>query len=433
MNDESLQNIKPSNIQNTQSSTNPSPPSPMPNPTNSMRPSQQNIPQNINRPNISSPNALRVESMHVSRRVRGYLQQLIIEGGSDLHLKANACVRARINGDIVVINKDIFTREDSIEFAKELMRARYQDLLNSKELDMTYKYDANTRFRVNVFFQMEGISFAFRKIPLIASSTSDLGLPQAVEKIFSYERGLVLVTGITGSGKTTTLSALINEINNRYAKHIITIEDPIEFIHKDKKSIINQRSVGMDTNSFYAALKAALREDPDIILVGEMRDLETIEMALRAAETGHLVLSTLHTIDARETIKRIISVFNVADQQKVRTSLASVLSAVISQRLIKTRSGTRVPAVELLFKTSRIESIILESRDNEILDALAEGREVYGTQTFDQHLFELVVDGVVDESVALDKASSPSDLKLRLDNINYYKANGSQREISIKI
>lgn len=368
----------------------------------------------------------------ITKRVRGYLKKLISVNGSDLHLKAGAKIRARINGDIIIFNEDIFSKEDAITFAKELTRTRFPEFALNKEMDMTYIYNETTRFRVNLYFQMDGVSFAFRTIPTTQNTIDDLNLPKAIHSIVEMERGLILVTGITGSGKSTTLAAIINEINHRKSKHIITIEDPIEFIHKDEKSMINQRSVGMDTNSFSNALKAALREDPDIILVGEMRDIETIEMALHAAETGHLVLSTLHTLDAKETINRIVSVFPTNDQTRIRATLASTLSAIISQRLLKTRHSGRVAAIELLFKTPRIELIINEARDGEILEALAEGKGIYRTQTFDQHLFELVTNGVVDEDIAMEKATSPSDLKLRLSNINFAEQNNAENTISIK-
>lgn len=368
----------------------------------------------------------------VTKRVRGYLKRLISIGGSDLHLKAGSQIRARINGDIVIFSDEIFSKDDALTFAKELTRGRFHDLTIDKELDMTYIYDQNARFRVNVFFQMEGVSFAFRTIPTTHGTIEELGLPEALNKIVDMERGLVLVTGITGSGKSTTLAAIINEINQKKAKHIITIEDPIEFVHKDIKSMINQRSVGMDTNSFSKALKAALREDPDIILVGEMRDIETIEMALHAAETGHLVLSTLHTLDAKETINRIISVFPSTDQTRIRMMLSSTLAAIISQRLLKSTNGGRVAAIELLFRTPRIELIINEGRDGEILEALAEGKDIYKTQTFDQHLFELVTSNIVEEEVAMEKATSPSDLKLKLQNVNFSDQQGGDDMISIK-
>lgn len=384
-------------------------------------------------PNIDS---LKVDidklDFHVTRKIRAYLKRLIDMGGSDLHLKAGAKIRARINGDIVVFSNEIFSKEDAITLAKELTRTRYTEFVQNKEMDMTYIYDASSRFRLNIFFQMDGVSFAFRTIPTIQNTIDGLGLPPAIHKVVDMERGLVLVTGITGSGKSTTLAAIINEINQKHSKHIITIEDPIEFIHKDIKSIINQRSVGMDTNSFAAALKAALREDPDIILVGEMRDIETIEMALHAAETGHLVFSTLHTLDAKETINRIISVFPATDQHRIRAMLASTLNAIISQRLLKNKQGGRIAAAELLFKTPRIELIISESRDGEIMEALAEGKGVYQTQTFDQHLFELIINGIVDEEAALEKATSPSDLRLKLQNINFADNRQDDNQITIK-
>ncbi len=368
----------------------------------------------------------------VTRKVRVYLKKLIDMGGSDLHVKAGSQIRARINGDIIVFSNEIFSKEDAITFAKELTRTRYPEFVQNKEMDMIYIYDASSRFRLNIFFQMDGVSFAFRTIPTIQNTIDGLGLPEAIHKITDMERGLVLVTGITGSGKSTTLASIINEINHKHAKHIITIEDPIEFVHKDIKSIINQRSVGMDTNSFANALKAALREDPDIILVGEMRDIETIEMALHAAETGHLVLSTLHTLDAKETINRVISVFPATDQARIRAMLASTLNAIISQRLLKNKQGGRVAAIELLFRTPRIELIIAEGRDGEIAEALAEGTGIYKTQTFDQHLFELIVNGVVDEEIGLEKATSPSDLKLRLQNINFADSRKEDNQISLK-
>ncbi|RAX54770.1 type IV pili twitching motility protein PilT [Helicobacter sp. 16-1353] len=390
--------------------------------------------ENINKnPNLKSL-IVDVDKLdfEVTKKVRIYLKKLVSIGGSDLHLKAGSKIRARINGDIVIFSEDVFSKEDAITLAKELTRTRFPEFALNKEMDMTYIYDSNTRFRVNLYFQMEGVSFAFRSIPTTQSTIDELGLPDAIHDIVDMERGLVLVTGITGSGKSTTLAAIINEINHKKAKHIITIEDPIEFIHKDEKSMLNQRSVGMDTNSFASALKAALREDPDIILVGEMRDIETIEMALHAAETGHLVLSTLHTLDAKETINRIISVFPTNDQVRIRATLGSTLAAIISQRLLKARNGGRIAAIELLFKTPRIELIINEGRDGEILEALAEGKEIYHTQTFDQHLFELVTNGIVDEDVAMEKATSPSDLKLRLQNINFTEQEGNMDTISIK-
>lgn len=435
------------NVANQANTPRPNPinhPATQANPTNPNTGAVQGIhiePEAVTQPiidEIVNPNIgqlkVNVEKLDfaVTRKIRAYLKKLIEMGGSDLHVKAGSQIRARINGDIIVFSNEIFSKEDAITFAKELTRTRYPEFVQNKEMDMTYIYDASSRFRLNIFFQMDGVSFAFRTIPTIQNTIDGLGLPEAIHKITDMERGLVLVTGITGSGKSTTLASIINEINHKHAKHIITIEDPIEFVHKDIKSIINQRSVGMDTNSFANALKAALREDPDIILVGEMRDIETIEMALHAAETGHLVLSTLHTLDAKETINRVISVFPATDQARIRAMLASTLNAIISQRLLKNKQGGRVAAIELLFRTPRIELIIAEGRDGEIAEALAEGTGIYKTQTFDQHLFELIVNGVVDEEIGLEKATSPSDLKLRLQNINFADSRKEDNQISLK-
>jgi twitching motility protein PilT len=303
-------------------------------------------------------------------------------------------------------------------FAKELLRTRFPELVEKKELDLVYPFDENTRFRINIFFQMEGISAVFRLIPVKILTVDELELPEIVHSFAEMERGLVLVTGVTGSGKSTTLAALINEINWKRRKHIITIEDPIEFVHKDRKCIVNQRSIGQDTHSFGSALRAALREDPDIILVGEMRDMETIEIALHAADTGHLVFSTLHTLDAKETVNRIISVFPTGEQNRVRMTLASVLKGVISQRLIPTVTGKRTAALEILIRTPRIEQLIAENRDIEIPDTIAEGKELYKSQTFDQGILDLYLAKTISREDALAYATSASDLRLRMEGLS---------------
>lgn len=350
-------------------------------------------------------------------KIRGYLKRMIDAKGSDLHIKANAVVRARVNGDIIPLSGETLSKEDALTFAKELLRTRFAEFVEKKELDLVYPYDDNTRFRVNIFFQMEGVSAVFRVIPVKILSLEELGLPEIVKKFTYLERGLVLVTGVTGSGKSTTLAAMINEINWNKRKHIVTIEDPIEFVHKDRKCIINQRSVGQDTYSFGAALRAALREDPDIILVGEMRDRETIETALHAADSGHLVFSTLHTLDAKETINRIVSSFPTEEQPRIRLSLASVLQGVISQRLIPTIDDKRTAALEVMVKTPRIGQLILENRDVEIRDAIEEGREIYGSQSFDQHILDLWKRKIVSTEQAFNYATSPSDLKLKMQGL----------------
>jgi len=351
------------------------------------------------------------------KKVRGYLRRLIDAGGSDLHIKANSVIRARINGDITPLSGEIFSKEDAITFAKELLRTRFAEFVERKELDLVYSFDENTRFRVNIFFQMEGVSAVFRLIPVKIVSIDDLGLPKVVHRFAQTERGLVLVTGVTGSGKSTTLAAIINEINWSQRKHIVTIEDPIEFVHKDRKCIVNQRSVGQDTKSFANALRAVLREDPDIILVGEMRDIETVETALHAADSGHLVFSTLHTLDAKETINRVIAIFPGEEQNRVRMTLAAVLQGIISQRLIPTVDGKRTAALEVLVRTPYIEQLIMEDRDSEIRDAVEEGKEIYGSQSFDQGILDLWRAKRISTEEAFRYATSPADLKLRMEGL----------------
>jgi len=357
-------------------------------------------------------------TFEMTERVRRYMKGLIEHEGSDLHIKANAQVRARINGDIVTVTKEKITKEESLMLAKEMLRSRFKEFVEKKEIDFLYVYDEKIRFRGNMFFQMDGVSAVFRVIPVEIQTIDQLELPASLHKLTDISRGLVLVTGVTGSGKSTTLAALIDEINKKHRKHIITIEDPIEFVHKDRKCLINQRSIGQDSLSFANALRSALREDPDIILVGEMRDVETIDTALHAAETGHLVFSTLHTLDAKETINRIISVFPAEDQNRVRNTLASVLEGVLSQRLVKTVDGKKTAAVEILFNTSFIQKLILEGRDMEIKDALDDGTQIYGTQSFDTALLKLYQKGKISMNEALRHASSPSDLKLRIEGMD---------------
>ncbi|WP_321779114.1 PilT/PilU family type 4a pilus ATPase [Sulfurimonas sp.] len=354
-------------------------------------------------------------------KVRAYLKKMIELGGSDLHIKANSVIRARINGNIVQFAGDIFAKDDALTFAKELLKGRFGEFIENKEIDLVYPFDERNRFRVNVFFQMDGVSAVFRVIPVKIPSMEELHFPDILKSFTQKERGLVLVTGVTGSGKSTTLASLINEINFTKRKHIITIEDPIEFVHKDKGCIINQRSVGQDTLSFGAALRASLREDPDIILVGEMRDRETINLALHAADTGHLVFSTLHTIDAKETINRIIATFPTEEQNRVRMSLAGVIQGIVSQRLIPTIEGGRRAAMEVLVRTPTIEKLIMENRDYEIRDAIEKGKAHYKSQSFDQHILELYEEGIITKEKAKDYATSASDLELRMSGLTSAK------------
>lgn len=367
--------------------------------------------------------------MSTLEKVRGYLAKMVEQGGSDLHIKANSKIYSRVQGKVIPFSDEEFSAEDIDQFARDLLKDRYDEFVSKKELDLVYVYSEELRFRVNMFFQMDGISGVFRVVPVKILTVEQLNLPAVVHKFTEAERGLVLVTGVTGSGKSTTLAALISEINHTKHKHILTIEDPIEFVHKSAKSIINQRSIGQDTFSFGNALRAALREDPDIILVGEMRDMETIEIALHAAETGHLVFSTLHTLDAKETVNRIISTFPVEEQNRIRITLASVLKGVISQRLIPTIDKKRAAALEVLFATPRIEQLIMENRDNELRDTMEEGKEIYGSQTFDQALLDLFKAGRISKEDAFANATSASDLKLKMEGM---QANLSSKDGDMK-
>ena len=349
--------------------------------------------------------------------------QIALRGGaSDIHLKAGLPPMFRVDGSLVPLKdgkrlppEDVARMAFGImnEFQKEKFKA-------SNEVDLAYGVPGLGRFRVNIFQQRGTIGSVLRVIPFKVMTIKDLLLPPILEKICGEERGLVLVTGTTGSGKSTTLAAMIDHINANETNHIMTVEDPIEFLIRDKRSIINQREVGVDTMSFSQALKSALRQDPDVILVGEMRDYETIETALHAAETGHLVMSTLHTLDATETINRIVSAFPPHQQKQVRLQLASVLKAVVSQRLIPRADGKgRVAAVEILRVTARVREMIEDKdRTKEIHDAIAQGFDSYGMQTFDQSLMGLVRNGLVSYEEAHRQATNPDDFALRFSGIS---------------
>jgi len=354
----------------------------------------------------------------MEEKLKLYLRTMISNKGSDLHIKSGSQVRVRIHGVLKVLGKDAIPADKVDTLAREITTAeQYEKLVTDRNLDFSYVLGEDNRFRVNFFYQMDGLSAVFRIIPVDILSIDDLNLPPVIKTFTEIQRGLVLVTGVTGSGKSTTLAAILDKINREQKKHIITVEDPIEFVHKDRGCLINQRGIGQDAHSFSDALRAALREDPDIILVGEMRDLETIDIALHAANTGHLVFSTLHTLDAKETIDRIVGMFGNEEQNRIRMSLASVLEGVISQRLIPTKRGGRVAGIEILKKTARIEQLIAENRDAEIPDALFEGKEIYGTQTFDQALLDILRRGEITEEVALEYATNPADMKLKMQGV----------------
>jgi twitching motility protein PilT len=352
--------------------------------------------------------------------LKDYCRSAIAAGASDLHLKAGAPPFIRVDGIMLPIaGASPIAGERLGKMAWDLMtasqRTRFKDKL---DLDLSWQLEGVGRFRVNVFRQRHALGMVLRIIPDQVKTISDLQLPPVIQQIAQEPRGLVLVTGITGSGKSTTLAAIVEEINRTRAHHIVTIEDPIEFMFTDRKSVINQREVGSDTLDFASALRAALRQDPDVILVGELRDHETVQVALNAAETGHLVLSTLHTIDAAETINRLVGFFDPHQQRQVRAQLASVLQATLSQRLIPTKTGSRVAAIEIMRNNGVITDCIMDpSRVNEISDMMARNHQVYGTQTFDQAVFALLEQGIIDKENALRSVNNPDELELRLQGI----------------
>lgn len=370
-------------------------------------------------------------TFEMTKKLKFYLSKLVEHKGSDLHVKTGTTIRGRINGEILPFSKEILSYQEGLTLAKELLRGRFPELVEKKNIDFTFKLNDEYRFRVNMFFQVVGVSAVFRTIPMVLPTVEALHLPLVINSLCDLSRGLVLVTGPTGCGKTTTLASMINRINKTQKKHIITIEDPVEFIYKDNGCVVNQRAIGQDALSFSDALRAALREDPDVILVGEMRDLETIETAMHAAETGHLVLSTLHTVDAKETIGRIIGMFPGSEQNRIKMSLASVLQGVIAQRLVKTVDHGRTAAVEILVKNARIESLILEGRETEIPDALKEGKEVYKTQTFDQALLDLYAEGKIARDEAIIASTSRNDITMALDFYDAEKAQKGNRKNDI--
>ncbi|MBW2688881.1 MAG: type IV pilus twitching motility protein PilT [Deltaproteobacteria bacterium] len=343
-------------------------------------------------------------------------------GASDIHLKAGLPPIYRIDGTLRPLPKaprisPEQTEQITEEIMNDLQRERFE---TSYEVDLAYGVPGLGRFRVNAFTQRGSISLVFRAIPFDIKSLDDLILPPVIKKMAMANRGLILVTGATGSGKSTTLAAVIDYINTNRKSHIVTIEDPIEFLHRDKKSIINQREVGSDTLGFQPALKSALRQDPDVILVGEMRDHETIETALTAAETGHLVLSTLHTIDATETVNRIISVFPPFQQRQMRIQLAAVLRGVISMRLVPKLDGKgRVPAVEIMVASARVRQMIDDKELTKSLpEAIQQGHESYGMQTFDQSLMALMKSKMISFEEALRQCSNPDDFKLKVSGVS---------------
>ena len=343
-------------------------------------------------------------------------------GASDVHLKVGLPPIFRVKGELRGVKEvSVLTADVLDSFAKAMMNPLQAERFATQfEVDLAYGTPDGVRYRVNVFRQKGNVGMVLRVIPAEVPEFESLRLPKAVLTMAESPRGLVLVTGITGSGKSTTLAVMVDYINKMRAGHIVTVEDPIEYVFRDRRSVINQRELGLDTLSFGAALRAALRQDPDVILVGEMRDLETIETALTAAETGHLVLSTLHTVDAVETVNRIVSVFPPHQQDQVRIQLAAVLVGAISQRLITRADGKgRVPAVEVLVNTARVRELIVDpQRTREIRDAIADGKHPYGMVSFDQCLTELVHEGIVTYESAVQNASNSDEFALHFQGVS---------------
>jgi twitching motility protein PilT len=355
--------------------------------------------------------------------INDLLKMAIERKASDLHLKVGSHPVLRIDGELTSLGElKRLMQEDTIAMAFSIMNARQkQRFKEDLELDIAYSVPGLGRFRCNVFQQRGAVGLVMRVIPARIMSVRELMLPAVIERICEERRGLVLCTGTTGSGKSTTLASMVDYINNTRGEHIMTIEDPIEFLHRDKKSIVNQREVDVDTHGFAGALRAALRQDPDVVLVGEMRDFETIETALLAAETGHLVFSTLHTLDATETVNRIISVFPPHHQKQIRIQLSQVLKAIISLRLVPRADGIgRVPAAEVLISTAYIrECIENKEKTKYIREQIALGTSQYGMQTFDQSLFQLYKSGLITLEDALQRATNPDEFKLKIQGVQF--------------
>ena len=331
------------------------------------------------------------------------LELTVKEGASDLHLTVGISPIIKVNGKLVRLEHEILRPEDTEAYAKEILQDAYEKYDAIGEYDTSYSIHGKGRFRVNIYKQRNSTALAIRVISLDMPTLDSLGYPETLKDICNLKRGLVLVTGPTGSGKSTTLAALINEINSNRESHIITIEDPIEFLHKHNKSIVNQREIGKDTLSYERALKAALREDPHVILIGEMRDLETISTAITAAETGHLVFSTLHTIGAAKTIDRIVDVFPPHQQEQIKIQLASVLQTIISQQLVETIDGERTASLEIMVATPAIKNLIREGKTHQIESSIQTGSK-YGMRTMDMELANLYREGIITKETAMNSA-----------------------------
>ena len=364
-----------------------------------------------------------------------FLARVVERGGSDLHLKVGSPPMARIDGDLIPIDDRAVTEGDVEAVLVKLTErtpAKREQFLAQGDLDTAYVANQLGRFRVNAFRQRGAVSFAFRFIPASVPTFRQLGLPPGVERLANNHRGLVLVTGATGSGKSTTLAAMVDKINRERKQHIVTIEDPIEFVHEDRGCIVNQREIGLDTESYGQALRRVLRQDPDVILIGELRDEDSAKAALQAAESGHFVLSTMHTIDTTETVGRLIEFFPPQKQLMIRTILAGVLRGVVSQRLLPKVGGGRVAAVEVMVNTARVADLIRDpAKTDGIPEALAEG-DFHQMQTFSQHLVQLVLEDLVDLETAAAAATNRHDFEIAVQQALRHKqavaSNGAPKE-----
>lgn len=342
-------------------------------------------------------------------------------GASDIHMKVGLPPVFRVHGDLRPITEFPIIAQDALaqsawDIMNNVQRERFKA---TSDCDLAWTVVGVGRFRVNVFRQQAKIGMVLRTIPSVVRTIDEIGLPPILKKLAMEKRGMLLVTGATGSGKSTTLASIIEEINRALPHHILTIEDPVEFMFQDKKSVVNQREVGVDSQNFHSALRAALRQDPDVILIGELRDKETIDIALAAAETGHLVLGTLHTIDAIESINRVLGFYEPHAQQQVRLRLGASLKAVISQRLLPASAGGRVAALEIMLNTPSVYECVIDARrTREIRDLVRTGRSQYGCQTFDQHIYDLAQSGRVKQEDALRNANNPDELMLRFAGVS---------------
>jgi twitching motility protein PilT len=356
------------------------------------------------------------------------IKAAVERGASDLHIKAGDVFRARIDGKLVPLTKQALTPEQTRAIALKLIsnekvKANIDSLLDH---DCSWGAPGIGRFRVNILRQRSSFMIVMRVIPFRVPTIEQLNLPPVIERIAATERGMVLVTGVTGSGKSSSMAAMMGHINSNMERHIVTLEEPIEFLHRDLKSSITQREIGVDTENFRVGLKAALRQDPDVIVLGELRDTETIDTAMKAAETGHLLLATVHTPDAQATIMRIVSMFPPEEQEVIRIRLSESLAAVVSQRLLPRADGRgRAVACEIMVNTPLIADLILNQRVSEIRDYMADGRDQYGMQTFDQHLADLVAQGVVTFPTALAASTRPADFELQMSMFQAAARRGS--------